>query len=867
MSFNLTSVLITNVSFPQMINDFSFTGEFGDHDHGCLADVLFVSVPPDLMNCPNEEDSDWELMQGLQHIVGPSLGVRLCSTQHQAIDLMSQFERSKLNSANGCNSLRIWPLDALRTSCERSPLFLSIISSCESSSLRTGAWQVLDPATCLSASCPSFLTAESISFQKALYKSCQSWILTASDNIAKDIMEKVVAYQKQGGQVNIGCMTVSGNRHTVGGLTISSNDDCKQVSAHISHNRPRPPVAYLNEYRNLNQQIQNYQKQLDAYDITLKEKSNSYFHLAELIQATKQVNELRSDLFAAKNVLDATQHTLEALTLERELQQRFLTKSSNHLNEITEILSAMDVDGGCDNSVEVASYNSKQFRLCQDSLRLIEENVCELEVEKRSLMSNLEDAQEKKKDLILDQEENKSLVVKLNKNIIAFQQRIFETEQQIAMTDISKLEKERAEKQHLLENLHSRVDGLEAAKSESEDIVTSSIECCAKLASEYMCQVSSLDAEDKNEKHGRRERRRVEKMKSKLTVQRESDLFNKAIVMTHSEQILEEVRRSFSDGSILAQHLESDCSSFMHSVSSEMNALNAHKDQLTSRWRTLLREFSALDRSQQKQKHNCQKNMLKSNNRVMDRRAKGTLNYNLQNDIEDDNEQNDWQDDQDDFDPIATDLKLEEHAVLMDQRKVLLESFQSKFHQVFYILCAVIFTHRRHLMTFPNHLMCISTAAKITAAIGVLEDGLDELHEQLKQTHCEVYEKIRRRFSDYFDDMVRLKDTTCDLECIVTSDLQYDCDAPDLFKATDLLENGFRIVLKPSSPLRGKAGGARAEKKGEHEDERGVGAGVQGLSGGQQALLGLALVFSCALSSQPSPVYFLDEVCACCSYI
>jgi chromosome segregation ATPase len=174
----------------------------------------------------------------------------------------------------------------------------------------------------------------------------------------------------------------------------------------------------------------------------------------------------------------------------------------------------------------------------------------------------------------------------------------------------------------------------------------------------------------------------------------------------------------------------------------------------------------------------------------------------------------------------------------------------------------------------------------------MLESGLSRLHQQLKQTHWEVYEKIRQRFSDYFDDLVHLKDTRCDLipvtsttsisalndspffgqknahEGTIEGDEVHHC-ADDV--KVDELENGFKIVLTDASLSRSSSSNILCSSgDSEREEEEGKSAGqgqgqrrVQGLSGGQQALLGLALVFSCALSTQRSPVYFLDEVQQC----
>lgn len=150
---------------------------------------------------------------------------------------------------------------------------------------------------------------------------------------------------------------------------------------------------------------------------------------------------------------------------------------------------------------------------------------------------------------------------------------------------------------------------------------------------------------------------------------------------------------------------------------------------------------------------------------------------------------------------------------------------------------------------------------QITMGISILNEGLERLHQQLKRTHWQVYEKIRQRFADYFDDLVQIKDTKCDLIPVTFTTTSPDCGVG----VADELENGFKIVLT-NSALRDRNLSNKCEEitsvvgEGLGEKDGDSTLGVHGLSGGQQALLGLSLLFSCALSGQRSPIYFLDEV-------
>jgi hypothetical protein len=302
--------------------------------------------------------------------------VRLCSTQQAAIEMMKQYEQHQPGQG-GSGSMRIWPLDVLRVACNRPTAFTSLLAPYISQP--ACAWQAVDPAACLTTTITSASSSEKSSlFQRALYKACHMWILTASDNIAKDIMDKVVlAHRGLGeggaGRSGIGCMSVSGNRHTIGGMTITSGNSssdgkdsgCNKPFGHRTDERPRPPVAHLNEYRDLNQQINNYQVQLDSLKDAVKNTSQVHICLVQLIQAQQQLEELRLELSTALLTHGDVQQELEVKTRDRELRQGLVVSASEQLDEITAIISAMDSNPHEDNQCAnmVASYNTKQLRV------------------------------------------------------------------------------------------------------------------------------------------------------------------------------------------------------------------------------------------------------------------------------------------------------------------------------------------------------------------------------------------------------------------------------------------------------------------------------------------------------------------------
>ena len=137
-----------------------------------------------------------------------------------------------------------------------------------------------------------------------------------------------------------------------------------------------------------------------------------------------------------------------------------------------------------------------------------------------------------------------------------------------------------------------------------------------------------------------------------------------------------------------------------------------------------------------------------------------------------------------------------------------------------------------------------------------MESGLERLDQQLRDVHYSCYERIRKRFSDYSCDLLQTENTYDIVP--LTNDEQSD-DNCDLLN----LENGLRIVVC-SVPSCKKVVDNRCGDGIDEVCNSICKVRIEALSGGQQALLGLALVFACSLSNgnQRSPLYILDEVAA-----
>ena len=699
------------------------SGYFGAQDYGCLADVLLLALPPKLVGSRLDDlNSEYQLYQGLQHILGPNLGVRLCKSQKEAFAIMNQFEhlqqsvgsRSGCGSSTGCSSdLRIWPLDVLSVACDRPAAFSSLISPYESPPT-AGSWQAVDPVACF-ATISTTKDLTHACFERALYKACNMWILTASDVIAKDIIDKVVMADKaqdrrrRGG--GIGCITTSGNRHTIGSMTITgSNNDStssdrvksgdKQQHGRRGYNSkfPRPPVAYLNDYQELNQRIDQYEAKLDDQKKTVEQMSRMHLQLVPLIQVQQQLEGLRAEFSSISLAHETVEQELHLKTQEREKQQNLFKSASEQLDDIASILGTLNSSVNCGEHQQtcasmMASYNAKQLQQCEEKVAVLESRLCELNQQESTVKVRLEDAQCELQELLQEQRDNELAIPHHSAQVNSLRKRADNIEQNIANVDITQLEEKQQETQELHERLQVRVDSLAEAMGKS-DVATSRIkEACISLANDYNANVMKLDYEDGiEEKSNIRDIRRFERMKAKHTITQASVLVDEATLCNLRASVLEEVRGFFRDGSILAQQLERDHLVFVQSVSSELQDLVVSREQQKVQWRDLQRRFASL----QQQEHDGVKDETRvkklSTTKVINRvrTLRSSDEAHREDNYTDKDENNDKHRDS------CSDLDLDAYEIQMEQKQILLKAMQSKFQQVSqssykrYIVCYTV---------------------------------------------------------------------------------------------------------------------------------------------------------------------------------
>jgi hypothetical protein len=707
-----------------------------------VADVLVVSLPPYLTEGTVEAQ---ELMwQGLQQVVGSSLGVRICNSQQQGISMMQQFEQLRQDSggragsggASACvisgGSLRIWPLDVLRVTCTRPVAFTSLLSRFASPC--NGTWQAVDPAACFSISAAAAAaSSDATLFQRALYKACQMWILTDNDVTAKNIMERVVIAHKEQPSAKVGgvgCITAVGNRHIIGGMTITSNssfvdqdsrnsrkNSSSKQSAQINkQERSQPPVSYLKEYHVLNQQIAGYRVQLEDLKKTVKWRSQAHIHIVQLIQAKQQLEDLRLELSAVVLAQSFVQQQLAVKTHEREHQQGLRMQASEQLDETVNILSTLNNcnASSSDTGLLVSSYNAKQLQLCKAKESELESRLSDLDLERGALEEGLEDIREDLEGLLLAQQQNDLRLPKLREQVAGLRHKIMDTEEQRASLDITLLKEQRQKGQEQREKLQTRVDGLEDAVARCEDATKNMRADCSVHAHDCMTKLSLLDNDDEEEKEQRintsRHTRRVQQLKQKQTVKTESDLMTEKTLLVFRDNVLEEVQSNFADGHSLAEHLARNPPVFLQSVEVELRDLITSREQLRGQWKTLQREFLSLQRQQQqacqqptKQKRSKEKQMRASVIKTKKKRVSRACSASKQsfknrrsicttlNDNSRDAESSDEdycggsssedEEQQQGENASSNDLDLEAHEVQIDQRKLLLQNLQAKFQQ------------------------------------------------------------------------------------------------------------------------------------------------------------------------------------------
>jgi ABC-type lipoprotein export system ATPase subunit len=141
----------------------------------------------------------------------------------------------------------------------------------------------------------------------------------------------------------------------------------------------------------------------------------------------------------------------------------------------------------------------------------------------------------------------------------------------------------------------------------------------------------------------------------------------------------------------------------------------------------------------------------------------------------------------------------------------------------------------------------------------MLRNGVLEAQVNLDERHFSAYCRLRESFQTYFKQFIP-GPVLGDILPMFVVDAHNSIKECRLIPSTILLENGLHFILRASQSSTVATPQLTNLRPPDsiHFEAETIRA-VSELSGGQQALLGLAFVFACALDKL-SPVYLLDEV-------
>jgi uncharacterized protein YoxC len=137
---------------------------------------------------------------------------------------------------------------------------------------------------------------------------------------------------------------------------------------------------------------------------------------------------------------------------------------------------------------------------------------------------------------------------------------------------------------------------------------------------------------------------------------------------------------------------------------------------------------------------------------------------------------------------------------------------------------------------------------KTSKCMSVLQSSLEDIERTVDAINASAYAKINARFSRYFADLVPGKYATLHP---VSDDLKKGLKFCLTKGPSSVTENASRASHIPASQQEIST----SKRSASQQNLRSVAE----LSGGQQALMALSLVFSCALH-RGSPIYLFDEV-------
>ena len=467
-----------------------------------MADLITLKPPFKLhdeghyASSPSKVDLDLE--EGLHHIIGSSLGVRLCGSQNDAIAMLHQVEKRSHNLGKSnltSKASRIWPLDTMTGCCSRSKAYSELLSPHRTSQgCGLGGWNAVDPVECFSIA-PS-CSASGVSndqVMKALYKACRNWILTRDDKAASAIMEKIVFSQNEksceSSVSSIGCITTNGNRHTLGSMTISNHTRGSARNFSVSQR----PVAFLKQYHSLNDQIKRLEDECHNVNHVMTVSKEIHLILVQLVGSQRHLKELTSKLSQVQAKRKSILHELAMKKDERKNLSSIIKEISKQDKDVEKVLNEL---GRHSNSITaqdtqschsiLASYNNKQLQMERSKAQCLEDTLQDALANQSTMSTKYDDSQIALQELKLRQEEIENIIENLTAGISNTVDIMMNVKKEVQQLDVPAIETAIRESQCMTIQLQDLLNSVAEKISNSDEAIKVIISKLMDLGREYI---------------------------------------------------------------------------------------------------------------------------------------------------------------------------------------------------------------------------------------------------------------------------------------------------------------------------------------------------------------------------------------------
>ena len=214
-------------------------------DLGFLADILhFISIDSHQGSDMMHENRN-RFTVALDIILGSKLSVRVCQDGLAAERIMRAHSMG--TEQQDVNGMRIWPIDRLTITTERSKEYLEV--------LRKYSSVATDPTSLVGIALDKSDRLK-VGLSQALFKAVERWVIVDSEKSAALIIgDTALSRHIQG------CVTLDGDKHSLGSLVVGNN-----YRAHAGASRHELQVERQMRYRQLNDRYNTIKRMVLDWD-------------------------------------------------------------------------------------------------------------------------------------------------------------------------------------------------------------------------------------------------------------------------------------------------------------------------------------------------------------------------------------------------------------------------------------------------------------------------------------------------------------------------------------------------------------------------------------------------------------------------